>query len=466
MTEERIIEIALRYLRGHYKYRPRVDEIVIRARLRGGQNLVADGMLSFTTPHETPFTITFEATDYFKRDELWYKVLWPLAFWDAGAAASTAGSLFLLYLHWNKRLGLMHSFPYLFWTVAFLSAVILTLIVFKALLPMRRYRYVYAIEQFKSYFADDQWVVFSWDVFPGYEDPLFKEVREQCIYNGFGLLEILQDEKVKLHLTPARETLAAQRTRKLVSFLTESDWSKAVQKGVQSVNWRDRLGRFLMRITKRAELNDLLRFKRPVWRQLTICTLSTMLLVAVLIREYGRRPIIVEDEAAYVERMETLAAQLAAKGPELEIPVLLDSASVWPFEKNTQPYLKLIPEGLPAQARVSYASGYMAYQSGKLRMYSCDQIFQAVEGKFVVLSGSFYDLDYLKSILFRLRANRISVNGLWAECLFPKRGYYVLILEQAFNSLEEAERAQGDLDAFLVSQGLLLETRIERVQEE
>lgn len=41
----------------------------------------------------------------------------------------------------------------------------------------------------------------------------------------------------------------------------------------------------------------------------------------------------------------------------------------------------------------------LAYQSGKLKTYSCDQIFQAVEGKFVVLSGSFYDLDYLKSIL-------------------------------------------------------------------
>ena len=48
----------------------------------------------------------------------------------------------------------------------------------------------------------------------------------------------------------------------------------------------------------------------------------------------------------------------------------------------TQPYLKLIPESRPAQARVSYASGYMAYQSGKLKTYSCDQIFQAVEGKF------------------------------------------------------------------------------------
>ncbi|MBK6948579.1 MAG: hypothetical protein IPH16_11415 [Haliscomenobacter sp.] len=466
MTEERIIEIALRYLRGHYKYRPRVDEIAIRARLRGGQNLVADGMLSFTTPQGTPFTITFEATDYFKRDELWYKVLWPLAFWDAGAAASVVGSFSILFLHWNKHLGLMHSWPYLFWAIAFLGAVILTLLVYKVLLPLRRYRYVYAIEQFKAYFADDQWVTFSSDVFPGYEDPLFKEVRERCIYNGFGLLEILPDEKVKLHLTPARGALAGRKTRKLVSFLTESDWSKAVQGRMRSVNWRDRLGRFLVRVAKRPELDDLLRFKRPIWRQLTICTLSTMLLVAVLIREYGRRPLIYENEEAFVKRMEALSAQLEAKGPESNIPVLLDSASVWPFEKNTLPYLKLIPESLPAQARVSFTSGYLAYQSGKLKTYSCDQAFQAVKGKFVVLSGSFFDLDYLKSILFRLRENRIPVNGLWAECLFPKRGYYVLILEQAYSSLEEAERAQGDLIAFLVSQGLLLETRIERVEGE
>lgn len=466
MTEDRIIEIALRYLRGHYKYRPRIDEIAIRARLRGGQNLVADGMLTFTTPHETPFTVTFEATDYFKRDELWYKVLWPLAFWDAGAAASAAGSLILLYLHWNKHLGLMHSLPYLFWAVAFLGAVILTIIVYKALLPLRRYRYIYAIEQFKAYYADDQWVAFSWDVFPGYEDPLFKEVREQCIYNGFGLLEILRDDKVKLHLTPARETQATQKARKLVSFLAESDWSRVVQERVRSVNWRDRLGRFLTRIAKRPELNDLFRFKRSIWRQLSICTLSTMLLVAVLIREYGRRPVIYEDEEQYAKRMEALSSKLAAKDPELDIPVLLDSTSVWPFEKNTEPYLKLIIESPPVQAQVSFATAYLAYQSGKLKTYSCDQAFQAVQGKYVVLTGNFYDLDYLKSLLFRLRENRIPVNGLWAECLFPKRGYYVLILEQAFNSLEEAERAQGDLDAFLVSQGLPLETRIERVPEE
>ncbi len=466
MTEDRIIEIALRYLRGHYKYRPRIDEIAIRARLRGGKDLVADGMLSFTTPQEIPFSITFEATDYFKRNELWYKVLWPLAFWDAGAVASTAGSLILLYLHWNKRLGIMHSYPYLFWPAALLGAIILTIVVYKVLLPLRRYRYIYAIEQFKAYFADEQWIVFSWDVFPGHADPLFKEVREQCIYNGFGMIEIARDEKVKLHLTPARETMTAKKKRKLIAFLTESDWSKTVQERVRSVNWRDTLGRILARLTRRPELDDLLRFKRSFWRQMSICGLSTLLLVVVLIREYGRRPVIYEDEERYLERMETLASELAAKGPEPDIPVLLDSASVWPIDKNAKPYLTLMPETGPVQKQVSPASAYLALQGGKWKTYSCDQAFQAVKGKYVVMTGNFFDPDYMKSTLLRLRENRIPVNGLWAECLFPKRGYYVLILEQAFNTLEEAERSQRELSAFLLSQGLSPETRIERVDEE
>ena len=53
-----------------------------------------------------------------------------------------------------------------------------------------RYRYIYAVEQFKKYHADEQWVAIGEDVFENPNDKYLKELKKQCVYNGFGLISM------------------------------------------------------------------------------------------------------------------------------------------------------------------------------------------------------------------------------------------------------------------------------------
>ena len=55
---------------------------------------------------------------------------------------------------------------------------------------MPRYRSIFAIEQFKQYYADEQWVAIGKDTFSEEEDHFFQELKKQCVYNGFGLLSM------------------------------------------------------------------------------------------------------------------------------------------------------------------------------------------------------------------------------------------------------------------------------------
>ena len=445
LTEERIRDIALLFLRQHYKFWPREGDLHIRRHLRADGGVVADGLISFTQKDHRIFTAAVEASDYLNRDELWYKPLWQLAFWDAGALASLSASAILVLLHLDGRLGLMHDSPLLFALLFLGGAVLMTIAVFMGIRSWRRYRYVYAVEQFKRYAASEQWIAFSWDVFPGPEDRFFTELKTQCILNGYGLLEILSDESVKMHLTPARQGDPGTDKRRVLRFFTDSEWSQRVRETIRGEGWREQLGDFFERLTGKPALNDLIRFKRPIWRQIGVGFLATTLIAIVLYREYGKRPILYVDEDAYAERMERIAQALRNAPEPVFIPFPPDTVSTVPFSKKVQPYL---PNILPDTSSIwgeMQEKGYIRVGEKGVTVYPCAYAQSLLYRRYAVHIGAFYEIEYAQKALWEVRKKGVAAHVLFLGCFEPRKAYYVLVLEETFNELEQANQGAAKL---------------------
>lgn len=458
ITEERIIELSLLFLRKHYKLWPRVSEIEVQKHLRAEGGLVADAFLSFFQPNDSSFSAVLEATDYQKREELWFRPLWQLVFWDACALASITGSFVLLMLHLFDRLTLMHSYPWLFAGSFLLFASGLTAIIYRLLYGLRRYRYIYAIEQFKQYDATNQWVAFSWDVFPGYESPYFQELKLLCVHHGFGMLEIMPDESMKLHITPARQPPVGQKKRRIVRFITEAEWALNVRKTLRSTKWRDQVATYLGRFVETPKLDDLVRFKRPVWKQVGMCVIATSVLITVLVREYGKRPIRYVDESNYIREMVEKGSTLSEDEFSRANPVLFDSAGLVPFSPTSQPYMRIVPDSNSILDKIM-KQGFLRLTSNQIKIYPCAYAVPLLSGKFVVSMGTYYDIEVVKTYLLKLKDIDVQANGLLLSCFNPRRGYYVLVLEEHFSTMEAANSASARLRAYLESKGLPIEVR-------
>ena len=464
LTEKQIIEFVLRYLRGYYKYYPREGDIEIKSNMRGSGGVVADGLLSFRQPDGKIFTVTFEATDYYKRGELRIRRQRALGLWDALAASYVALGACLGWAHISKHLGWMHKQPILFFLTCLIAIGLITLAVLFLLRPLRRYRYIYAIEQFRSYFADDQWVAFAWDVFPGYEDPNFKELRAQCVYNGYGLLEIDRENKVKLHVAPSQNDPPEQLRRRVISFFTESEFSKRIQTRVTAIGWREKVLRWFHWIPDQDNFENLLRFQRSFYPQYAIIAGALTIIGVVLFREYQKRPVIYVDESEYVSRLLEYRDSLEDHPVREYVPVLIDTAAVAPFLKNVEPYIKLIPEEIPETAFRFHKTEALVYRQGGLVEVPCDNIQYQFQGRYMVRLGQFFDVDYLKNSILRLREAGVPANGVWAGCLFSRQGYYAVYFDAVFPDLESAEATADQLAAVLERISMNIEVRIDRIE--
>lgn len=452
INEARIIEIVLLFLRERYKYYPlRSGNIQFNRNLKGNGQLTIDGIIIFPRDGEPDFLATIEATDYGKRGELWFRYSWELALWDAIAASSACLTMVFVWMHLSGHLGPFKGNPWLLTGTGLVLLVLLSLVIFRLSRPLRRYRYIYAIEQFRRYAANEQWVAFSWDVFPSGNASVFLELRDQCVQNGLGMLEILRDGKVKMHLSPAREGMPDQRKRPTVPFFTGKEWPKALQSQLQGIAWRRESGAFLQRLTGRKEINELLRFERPVTAQVAVILASIFLTLFLMVKEYGKRPVVYEREKKYERQMLAIKKVLEQREDPFFYPVLLDSAAVFPFNKNARSYLQIVPDTLPDWENGSL--GWISLEGDQIKGMACDKVYPQLEGKYLITAGMFFDIEYLKTTMQRLSSSGMPVHALWGACFFERKNFFMLVFPETFDQVEPAQRAAVRLNQTLHSQG-------------
>jgi len=225
LTEEEVKRRFVSFLRDFYRkrYEPQTNTIQTSLDNVGEGGVVADGMIRFKKNDGTPFTCTYEATSRDKAAEVKYELNRTYFLWDcASFAAVCAAFLYIFFyvvnLPWLISLRAAGNLG--FWIGV---AMIGFFGWYYTMAKWRKYRYIYAVEQFKQYEADEQWIAIAEDVFPGPTDPYLIELKNQCIYNGFGLATVLFDGSVRVLNAPSRQGVFG-KNRRMVHWVTRAQW--------------------------------------------------------------------------------------------------------------------------------------------------------------------------------------------------------------------------------------------------
>lgn len=275
-------------MKTYYKFRPRKGETIISYDKMHPSGIIVDGHLEFPKEDGALFVATFESTSAATGQEVRYSLQKQQLKWDGLAASSVVASTIMLIL-WIYNVWSLAIAGWLFSILLVITLVGLTYLGFQMYFRTAgRYRYIYAIEQFKQYHADEQWVALGHDVFTESTDPNFLELKNQCVENGFGLVIVDKEEHVNLLITPAREEVFGKRRRSLKFMENPS----------------------LQNLRNFAPRN-LERYKRPYMAQALMCLFSLVILSGIFYRQWQLRPVqTFFSELGYQDSMSRLANRL------------------------------------------------------------------------------------------------------------------------------------------------------------
>ena len=193
----------------------------MRYDVRSKTGIIADGHLSFPMEDGQSFVATFEATSYDTREEVRYRIQSRLLIWDSLAVGSILTAFMASYAYTFHRA--MIKMAGLWMSLAALTLILLLayLVYYFLFRGLHKYRYIYAIEQFKRYHANEQWIAIGEDVFLTSEDHFFRELKDQCVLNGFGLISVDRDHEPQLLITPSRQEVFGSK-RRMTSFVEQN----------------------------------------------------------------------------------------------------------------------------------------------------------------------------------------------------------------------------------------------------
>ncbi len=413
-----------------------MGETVAHTDMLASNGVYADGHLSFPDEQGRQFIATFEATSANTGFEVRFRTERNLLYWDAlGVSALLTAFLFSFLfgykLDFLKKLG---GAEILFSLLAIF--LIINILYRKFILKLPRYRSIFAIERFKQYYADEQWIALGEDVFPEGEDEHLKELKKQCVFNGFGLLTVNHEGEIQLHITPAREVVYGKK-RKKVPFVSALLENQVAQK---AVSWTQGVGERLP-ITE----STLLRYHRPFYRQIVMCGLSAVLTIAVF---YRYIQLTTEKEVVSLEDERALINDDSVRYPEpSDLP---DSLHVQPFNEKTKTYADVSNEPQPAltqeefQAKSGGEDGVYLSANGELNYYDCARL--NLEGNnFIIRESVQPDLKTAQRHIAYLRQYGIEANCVWRGCFSRANLDYVVFLDLIY---ENKKSVQTKLDGF------------------
>jgi hypothetical protein len=306
LTEDAIKRSAVKYLKGYYKFRERTGETVTNFDMLTESGAKADGLLTYPDAAGKPFRATIEATSYESRYEVLYVNQYRKLFIDALTAALVGVSVLFTAAWWTK-LWIVAQYGLPKTVILIICVLVLLYVMFHFLWQNEsRYRHILALEQFKSYHADEQWVAIGEDVFLAPNDPKLLELKKQCTYNGFGLIVVSDHLEPQPWLTPAREEIFQKRRReqgfykhntnnpfqKLLKNPTLHTWNEKLKKGLSHFQFKQWKG-------LKTKISD---FSLP---QLLLGAAMLGILGSLLYKEYVKQTSVeyVKDEAKYSEEI-------------------------------------------------------------------------------------------------------------------------------------------------------------------
>lgn len=445
ITEEQVKRAALRFLKGYYRHWPRKDgQTIVKKDLRGEGNIIADGYLQFQKVDDTPFVATFEATSYAARGEVLYQVQQRLLVFDSLAVALLLTDVFLILIRDENWFNYQDASIWWIFTLAWLIFLLSFLGIRLLLRPLYRYRYIYAVAQFKNYFADDQWIALADDVFASPRDPYFLELKKQCVRYGFGLLQVFPNMEVQLIIAAAREEQFKQK-RQRIQLVELPTWTEQISKRMPTQRMRSLRQRF------RARANDSLsRFRTRYNKQIGISLVALIVMIAFFYRksqEVNIRFREAEEVVADLDRRIPNAVP-EPKGYIIDTAFLDQFADIQGMYfpgQITRERARKKPGPVQPQARLEelYREGrVIVVQEGESLAYDCAR-FANLEGThYVVADGFFIQLAAARDRLELLRRRGLTGGLIWPNCTDNNQEDFLVFLGPIFTDRTVAQAFQ------------------------
>ena len=469
LTEKIVQKVTLGFLKNYYKYRPRMlkEPTVTSLDMRTQSGIIADGFYSFKNPAGKDFLATFEATSYHTRKEVIYRKQKNVLTWDGIAIACILTTLLFSY-----------GFVYNYFTVKALGAwttaafVGLSILFFTLMFRLigesfSRYRYIYAIEQFKNYHADEQWIAIAHDVFASPLDKHLKELKNQCVQNGFGLLMIDKKFEPQVLITPAREEIFGGKRKQRQFQAKPSLLSKIQSKELPGV-----LGKMSdkLKTVKKEEEENLSRFSRSYAHQMLISGIALTLIGGIFVRELADADLIVLDKDEHFQSVNDLTK--GSDKPEIK-GNLVDTA----YQNNKEPLgqnqdwwivanekqrrqnalannEEYVPSTLSKFNNSDQIDVLLTLENGEYLAYDCERFMNFEGTKYLVEEGSYPDFQQASARMEILANKNLVANILNLACFSKEETDYIVFYNQLFNTEKVATQAMQRFNNSAAQAGL------------
>lgn len=476
ITEDEIKRAVVPFFRHFYRYRYAIqfgsDHADFDQTSAGGH--VVDGRLQFMKDDGSPFVCTWEATSVDKLEEVKFTRNWPLFLWECAAWSSVSVAClyvilwqfrfyFIRNLEWQGNIGLLLGFGLVAFSTFFF--------IWK---NAAKFRWIYAIEQFKSYHADEQWVALAADAFPETNDLNLAELRRQLIFNGFGLVLVSDSGAVQPIITPSRLGKFGS-TRKSFEFFTNTQFAqkasryaekKPIKKSFKALSWLGKKGWQLSQAEKLAD--PMSRFARSYFNQKALFGLGLLISGAVFwqVKDWHsidyvdetrwkagllKKEIPYEDEGflpgedvVYKKKPEAWLDDSLPTEPDLSASPRnwpTDGEADFSIENSGEKNVLVISSGeeKPARKTAKPAANSTA-KPAKPTVDICQK--WAKTTGWLIQDNSFSDHDFAKNRLAILQKNGFSSHLVSRKCLFGNRETgWVILLGGVFSEEKSARSA-------------------------
>ena len=434
LSEDTIKKVIIQFLRSYYKYRPRTGDAKSSLDLMTEDGLVSDGQITFPTTDGGRFVATFEATSKATKNEVIFQKQKQLLNFDS-LVFSGILTTFLLSFSYKTEFLPLQEIGWIGMFFKFIACFATIALIFRVLFgSFRRYRHIYAIEQFKQFFANEQWIAIGEDVFDSPTDPFLKELKNQCVNLGFGLIEVKMDLTPQLIITPAREVVFKSKNRPALPFLEKVNLPSIPETSRYAKLWK----RFYKSVPKDfGAAKSIYKFQKNYWQHLGIIATCFLIIGFIYFKEWQRNPIVEIDEQ---EHLDYLSERKLNESPNPEPKIFeIDTSAELLTKKSVSPYLKL--DDPPARkAKQSNKQIYIS-QNGRQISYGCERFSNMFGQYYLLLESEHRNLEAAMSRLQALQTANIEAHCIWSGCFQDILPMFLVYVDLIHTDKKEAQDA-------------------------
>lgn len=375
LSEQDIAAHAIRYLRGYYRFRDRHLDGIFEAKTNQvtQSGIIADGFIKFKKADGNFFVCTIEATSNAKEEEIRYRRLNSLLLWDTASVTILATAVLMAVAYYTKFLKPYYGQPSAFWSMVALAFLVFLGMFWLLLSRMRRYRYIYSIEQFRQYAVDEQWIAFDASIFPEHKNKYYRELRRQCLKWGIGLLQIKPHSTHPI-MTPSREGEFGERQK--------AEFFKG--------------GSIIPKLSAKNFARQIMRYRKGAFNQFFIIIAGLTILALIFFKFHKESPYTYWDK----ERLIRQAEIVDDNGPE-ELVAWVKPEFVIPFNHKVKPYLDKNVTIFVQQHEKQAPKVFVLTDNKKIKKYTLKQTGASCQG----IPGTPGDDFIIQLGAYRSRAN-------------------------------------------------------------